>query len=115
MSTDDDYRKPMFSNTETLMIGSDLDISTPPVFATKELLPLMPNSKQVVLNNMAHCGDVMWSQHSAYIQLAVRYFDDGVVDISHFKPYSIDFNPANSFNKMAKWFYPLVFTMSLFK
>ena len=114
MSVDDEYRKPEFCTTEVLMVGGELDISTPAEFATTELMPNMPNSKQVVLKNMAHCVDVMWCEHSAFVHMAVRYFDDGVVDTSKYKQYSVNFKPANSFNAMAKWFYPLVFTMSLF-
>ncbi len=112
---DPEYRKPGFCNTETLMISGNLDISTPPETATEKLLPNMPNSKQVILKDMAHCGDLMGLQPDALAHMSLRYFNEGVVDTSKFKHDPIDFTPKKSFNKMAKWYYPVIFVMSIIK
>ena len=112
---DPEYRKPRLCNTETLMVGGNLDISTPPQTATKMLLPYMPNAKQVILEHMAHCGDLVWRQYDAFTYMSLRYFDEGVVDTSQFKHDPIDFTPKKSFNKMAKWYYPAVLVMSIIK
>jgi pimeloyl-ACP methyl ester carboxylesterase len=112
---DSEYRKPRISNTETLMIGGDLDISTPAEFATKELMSYLPNSKQIILKHMAHCGDLMWLEQNAYNNTVTRFFNEGLVDTSKFTNHPVDLKPKRSFNKMAKWLYPFVFVMSLIK
>jgi pimeloyl-ACP methyl ester carboxylesterase len=110
-----EYRSARLCNTETLMIGGNLDISTPPETATNELLSKMPNGKQIVLNDMAHCGDLMGLQPEAFNFMAVKYFNEGVVDTSKLKNDPVSFKPKMSFNKMAKWLYPIIFVMSLAK
>jgi pimeloyl-ACP methyl ester carboxylesterase len=112
---DEEYRKPRMSSTEILMISGNLDITNPAEIATEELLPWLPNGKQVILKDMAHVGDLMWLQHEAFKHVALKYFDEGVVDTSLFKHDPVSFIPIKSFNKMAKVFYPVVFIMSLFK
>jgi hypothetical protein len=110
-----EYRIPRLSNTETLMVGGNLDISTPVEFASKELLPYLPNGKQVILSDMGHVGDLVWSQYDAFTQMTVRYLDEGIVDTSKFKHDPVNFKTKKGFNKMAKRFYPIVFVLSLFK
>jgi pimeloyl-ACP methyl ester carboxylesterase len=110
-----EYRSARLCNTETLMIGGNLDISTPPETATNELLSKMPNGKQIVLNDMAHCVDLMGLQPDAFNFMAAKYYNEGVVDTSKFKYDPVSFKPKMSFNKMAKWLYPIVFVMSLAK
>jgi pimeloyl-ACP methyl ester carboxylesterase len=112
---DQNYRKPRMSNTETLMIGGNLDISTPPEFATEELLPYLPNGKQIILKDMAHCGDMIWLQYDAFKHMALRYFDEGVADTSLFKHDPVNFVPQKSFTKMAKVWYLFVLILSLLK
>ena len=111
---DAEYRKPRMSNTETLMISGNLDNSTPAEIATQELLPYLPNGKQIVLKDMSHVGDMMYLQHGAFNHMALTYFDKGIVDTSTFKHDPVSFKPQKSFCKMAKVYYPIVFIMSLF-
>ena len=112
---DAEYRELRLCITETLMVGGDLDIANPPELTINELMPYMSNGKQVILKHMAHTGDLRFSQRSAYKHMFVRYFDDGVVDTSKFKQDSVNFETKRSFNKMAKWLYPLVLIMSIIK
>ncbi len=112
---DPDYRKIKLCNTETLMVGGNLDITCPPDLTIKELLPYMPNGNQVILTNMSHVGDLIYLQYDAFKNMARRYYDEGVIDTSEFKNDPVDFNTKRSFNKMAKWLYPVVFTLSLFR
>ena len=41
------------SNVETLLIGGDLDFATPPQWASRDLLPHLPNGHEVVLETSA--------------------------------------------------------------
>ncbi len=110
---DEEYRKLRISYTETLMISGNLDNTNPAEIATDELLPYLPNGKQVILKDMSHCGDLMWLQRGAYKHTVMKYFDEGIVDTSLFKHDPVSFTPEKSFNKMAKVYYPLVFIGSL--
>ena len=58
---ENDYRQVRTSKVETLVINGELDFSTPPQNATKELLPYLPNGQEVVL-----------PQHRAYRDLLHR-------------------------------------------
>jgi hypothetical protein len=112
---DEKYRKSGLSTTETLMISGNLDITNPPKIATEELLPCLPNGKQIILKDMAHVPDLMWLQHEAFKHMALEFFDKGLVNTSLFKHDPVSFELKKSFNKTAKVYYPLVFIMSLLK
>jgi pimeloyl-ACP methyl ester carboxylesterase len=113
-SIPEEYKKVRMSQTETLLIGSNLDVSTPPENATKELLPFLPNGHQVILRNMSH-QDVSSLQADSYNKLVARYFDTGAVNESLFHYDEIDFKPAKRFSSLAKWYYPAVLIASIFK
>ena len=51
------YNRVRDSEVETLLVGGALDFSTPPQVAARELLPHLPNGKQVVLPNLGHTED----------------------------------------------------------
>jgi TAP-like protein len=99
-----EYSQVRTSNVETLLIGGELDFSTPPQVATKELLPYLPNGQEVVLPRMAHTGTFFAVQPEASSQLINTYFDTGTVDDTLYQPQTIDFTPANSFGTIAKLF-----------
>jgi hypothetical protein len=110
-----DYKKVKYSSTETLMIGGNLDISTPPEYATNELIPFMPNAHQVILKNMAHVDDLMYLQKNAFDHLVINYLDNGKIDSSLFVDDPVDFKVSVGFSGIAKSLYFIVFIMSLFK
>jgi pimeloyl-ACP methyl ester carboxylesterase len=112
---DEEYRKPRMSNTETLLVSGSLDVSDPPWVPKAELLPWLPKGKQIILKEMAHCPDMTGLQHDAFVYMVQRFIDDGVADTSKFKYDPVNFKPKKRFNRMAKWYYPVVFVLSLLK
>ena len=94
------------------MISGNLDITDPPQVPAEELLPYMPNGKQVILNDSAHYGNMVYQQYEAFTHMAVRFIDEGAVDTTKFKHHPVDFKPKKSFNKMAKVLYPVVCILS---
>jgi hypothetical protein len=98
------YSKLRTSKVETLLVGGELDFSTPPQVMTKELLPYLPNGQQVVLPGIGHTGTFFAVQPEASSRLINSYFDTGEVDTSLYQPQTIDFNAASNFGKMAKVF-----------
>jgi len=112
---DEKFRKIDTSFIETLMISGNLDISTPSDFTTKELLPFLPNGRQIILKDMAHADDLMHRQRPSFENLITTYFDKGVVDTSAYKYDAIDFKPSKDFCHIAKVYYPIIAIISLFK
>lgn len=101
------------SPVQTLMVSGSVDFSTPAEYATKELLPSLPNGRQVVLKEMGHVDDLMNLQPEAFSRLLVRYYADGTVDDSGFVYDPMNFNPPISLPLLAKALYPLVAIASL--
>ena len=90
------------SNVETLLIGGTLDFATPPVFATRELLPELPNGHQVVLSEFGHSGDFWSTQQGAGTHLVTTFFDHGTVDTSRYHHQVIDFSPSTTQGSIAE-------------
>jgi pimeloyl-ACP methyl ester carboxylesterase len=96
------YTRVRDSNVETLLIGGELDFATPPQWATRELLPHLPNGREVVLANIGHSDDFWTYQTDAGSRLINTFFDNGRVDRSLYTPTSVDFTPAFSHGAVAK-------------
>ena len=93
-TTDEDgYDQVRTSDVETLLVGGSVDFATPPQNATKELLPYLPNGRQVVLQGFGHSGSFWTQQPEAGTRLVNAYFDTGRVDTSLYKAQSVDFTP----------------------
>jgi pimeloyl-ACP methyl ester carboxylesterase len=107
------YSKLRTSKVETLLVGGELDFSTPPQVMTKELLPYLPNGQQVVLPGIGHTGTFFAVQPEASSRLINSYFDTGKVDTSLYQPQTIDFNAASNFGKMAKVFLGLAVALAI--
>ena len=90
------------SNVETLLIGGELDFATPPQWATRELLPHLPNGQEVVLENLGHTNDFWTYQPEASKRLINTYFASGRVDTSLYTQASVDFTPALSHGSIAE-------------
>ena len=84
------------SNVETLLIGGALDVATPPQWATRELLPHLPNGREVVLENIGHTDDFWTYQPEAGTELINGYLATGQADASRYTPTPVDFTPALS-------------------
>ncbi len=97
-----EYRRMRSSTVETLVIGGALDGATPPQIATKELLPSLPNGRQVVLPELGHTIDFWTYQPAASSRLVNTFFDSGRIDESLYAPASVDFTPTIGYGAIAK-------------
>jgi pimeloyl-ACP methyl ester carboxylesterase len=95
------YARVRDSNVETLLIGGELDFATPPQWATRELLPHLPNGREVVLDNVGHSDDFWTYQTEAGSRLINTFLDSGRVDRSRYTRTSVDFTPAFSHGAVA--------------
>jgi pimeloyl-ACP methyl ester carboxylesterase len=99
---ENEYSRVQHSNVETLLIGGELDFATPPQWATRELLPQLPNGHQVVLAGLGHTTSFWTEQPEASSRLINTFFDSGRVDDSLYKPQSVDFTPEVTQTALAK-------------
>ncbi|MDW5329605.1 alpha/beta hydrolase [Plantactinospora sp. KLBMP9567] len=86
-----DYQQVRPSKVETLLVGGTVDFSTPPQFATDELLPALPNGRQVILAELGHTVDFWSYQPDASTQLLSAYFQRGEVDDSRYETRPAEF------------------------
>ena len=99
---DDAYSRVRDSDTETLLIGGNVDVSTPPGNATRELLPHLRNGHQVVLSEFGHTTDFWSYQPAASTRLITTFLDRGRVDDSLYRKRTMDFAPPASQTGIAK-------------
>ena len=97
-----DFSSVRTSEVETLLIGGTLDFATPPQWATRDLLPHLPNGQQVVLDGFGHSFDFWTYQPEASSRLINTFFDSGKVDDSLYKPARVDFTPEVTQTALAK-------------
>jgi hypothetical protein len=99
---DEPYRQVRPSDVETLLIGGRLDFSTPPRFASEELLPFLRNGQQVVLSDFGHTIDFWTTQPAAGTRLITHFYDTGQVDDSRYIHQAVDFTPETRQTALAK-------------
>jgi pimeloyl-ACP methyl ester carboxylesterase len=109
---ENEYSQVRTSNVETLLVGGELDFSTPPQVMTKELLPYLPNGQQVVLPGIGHTGTFFAVQPQASSRLINTFFDTGKVGTSLYHPQTVDFASASNFGNMAKVFLGLALALA---
>jgi pimeloyl-ACP methyl ester carboxylesterase len=102
-----EYQKLRPSDTETLILSGELDVSTPADFATEKLLPYMNNSQQIVFKNMSHI-DVANAQPENYRKVINEFFHSGSVNTTAYEPQSISFKPKYKLYRLAKWGFPII-------
>jgi len=90
---ENEYSRVRRSDVETLLIGGELDFSTPPQNATKELLPQLRNGNEVVLPGFGHSLSFFTQQPDAGTHLVNTFFASGEVDTSRYRPEQVDFTP----------------------
>jgi pimeloyl-ACP methyl ester carboxylesterase len=90
------------SKVQTLLIGGELDFTTPPQVATRELLPHLPNGRQVVLPQIGHSEDFWAYEPTASTRLIEAYLGSGRVDTSLYTTNRIDFTPSMSHGSIAE-------------
>ena len=117
--TENEYNRVRDSNVDTLLVGGELDIATPPQAAARELLPHLRNGRQVVLPGIGHTTSFWSEQKQAGTRLLSTYFDTGKVDSSLYMPGKVDFTPEVTQTALGKGFagamlgLPLVVLLSL--
>jgi TAP-like protein len=97
-----EYTRVRTSTVETLLVGGELDLATPPQIATEQLLPYLPNGRAVVLAGFGHLPTFWHEQPEASTRLIDTFFASGEVDASRFKPVIVDFTPEVTNTQMAK-------------
>jgi len=98
------YSRMRTSQVPTLLIGGALDLATPPQVATKELLPYLPNGRQVVLQGFGHTDSFWAEQPHAGTRLINTFLGSGRVDTSLYEPQKVDFTPQVSDASLGKGF-----------
>jgi pimeloyl-ACP methyl ester carboxylesterase len=97
-----EYQQVRTSAVETLVVNGELDISTPPQLAARELMPSLPNGQEVVLPDFGHTNSFFYEQPDAGTHLVNTFFDSGAVDTSRYQPQPVDFTPPSSHGTYAK-------------
>jgi RND superfamily putative drug exporter len=97
-----EYSRVRNSKVDTLLIGGALDFATPPQWATRDLLPHLPDGHQVVLPGLGHTDDIWSYEPKASTHLITTFLDSGRVDTSLYTPNRVDFSPAFSHSTIAK-------------
>jgi pimeloyl-ACP methyl ester carboxylesterase len=96
------YSRVRTSNVETLVVSGELDITTPPQVARKELLPYLPNGEQLVLPGFGHTLDFWTYQPEASTRLLNTFYASGRVDASLYQPQRVDFTPEVTQTALAR-------------
>lgn len=96
------YQRVRISEVETLVVNGELDVSTPPQKASRELMPFLPKGQEVILTGFGHTGSFFHEQPDAGTHLINTFFDTGRVDASRYRPQSLDFTPSTTFGGIAK-------------
>lgn len=96
------------TDVETLLVSGSIDFSTPPQFATEELLPHLSNGKQVILKDIAHTETFWNRQAEARTHLLTTFYGSGEVDDSLYVYEAVDFDPGQTWGGMAKTFLVIV-------
>jgi pimeloyl-ACP methyl ester carboxylesterase len=96
------FRKPQYSNVETLLLSGSVDFSTPAEFATKGLLPYLKNGKQVILSECGHVNDLLYANAENTENILTSFYKTGVPNTSMNSYIPMDFNVSWGFPKIAK-------------
>jgi pimeloyl-ACP methyl ester carboxylesterase len=97
-----ELRRVQPSDVETLLVSGSVDFSTPPQYATAELLPALRHGQQVMVTEAGHTGDLFGLQPAAIERLLTSFYDTGVADASLFTYLPMDFRVGLGFPRLAK-------------
>jgi pimeloyl-ACP methyl ester carboxylesterase len=98
----EEYLQVQPTDVETLLISGSIDLSTPPRFATEELLPYLSNGEQVILKDFGHTSTFWNSQPEARARLLNTFFDTGQVDASLYTYQPLDLDARLGWPALAK-------------
>jgi hypothetical protein len=98
----DQYLSLQTTDIETLLISGNIDFSTPPQFATEELLPHLANGEQVILKDFGHTETFWNSQPEARTHMLTTFFSTGEVDASLYTVQPVNFDAGLGWPGLAK-------------
>jgi pimeloyl-ACP methyl ester carboxylesterase len=107
------YLLPQSTDVETLLVSGSIDFSTPPQFATEELLPYLNSGKQVILKDFGHTETFWNRQGEARTRLLTTFFSTGQVDDSLYTYEQVDFDQGPGWPALAKRYLSTVLTSFL--
>jgi hypothetical protein len=108
-----EYLQVQPTDVETLLISGSIDFSTPPQFATEELLPHLSNGEQVILEDLGHTATFWNSQPEARVHMLNTFFDSGEVDASLYIYQPLDFDVGSGWPGLAKMLLAIVVVIPL--
>jgi pimeloyl-ACP methyl ester carboxylesterase len=97
-----EYLQVQPTDVETLLIGGSIDFSTPPQYATEELLPYLSSGEQVILKDLGHTSSFWNSQPEARVHMLNAFYDTGQVDASLYTYQPLDFDVGLGWPGLAK-------------
>jgi pimeloyl-ACP methyl ester carboxylesterase len=98
----EEYLQVQPTDVETLLVSGSIDFSTPPQFATEELLPHLGNGKQVILKDFGHTETFWNSQTDARAHMLKTFFSTGEVDASLYTYQPVNFDVGLGWPGLAK-------------
>jgi pimeloyl-ACP methyl ester carboxylesterase len=98
----EEYRQAQPTDVETLLLSGSLDFSTPPQFATNELLPYLHNGRQIILKDFGHSETFWNSQPEARARLLNSFYDTGTADDSLYVYQPVNFDAGMGWPELAK-------------
>ena len=73
----EEFRGVQPSRVPTLLVGGELDVSTPPEHARTQLLPSLVNGHELTLEHLGHVSDVLQRHPQASTALLKKFFATG--------------------------------------
>jgi pimeloyl-ACP methyl ester carboxylesterase len=98
----EEFRQLKDSDVETLLLSGSIDFSTPPEFATNELLPHLKKGTQVILSECGHVSDVIYLNPENTRRMISSYYRTGEPDTSLNVHKPMNFQVSWGFPKIAK-------------
>lgn len=96
------------TDVATLLVSGSIDFSTPPQFATAELLPYLNNGRQVILRDFAHTETFWNRQAAARTHLLTTFYSTGQVDDSLYTYEAVNFDQGPGWPALAKRYLAIV-------
>jgi pimeloyl-ACP methyl ester carboxylesterase len=90
------------TDIETLLVSGSVDFSTPPQYATYELLSFLNRGQQVILKDFGHTETFWNSQAEARTRLLTTFFSAGKVDDSLYTTQPVNFDVGLGWPALAK-------------
>lgn len=97
-----EFRVARHSDVQTLLLSGSVDFSTPPVYATNDLLPHLTNGQQIILSECGHVGDMWYANPDNTRLMLSTFFRTGVPDVSKNSYIPMDFSVSWGFPRIAK-------------